>query len=222
MRKESMKRTLSEIVGLAAILTWSFINPALADGADHIRPYEANPRYWQYEGRPVLLLGGSKDDNLFQIPVKTYGADTGRYGNDRDGIERFWRHVIGGAASARFHRPDSGLGLSKPAIAAIKAARKLESLIRLWDVEPVDNLLSDREANEAYLAARPGVAYALYFPNGGSVALDLQAAPGRFEVRWIDIGSGEWAKRETIEGGTRTTLSAPAEGHWAAAILPGT
>jgi hypothetical protein len=36
-------------------------------GADGI-PWPENPRYWQYEGRPVLLLGGSKDDKLFQIP----------------------------------------------------------------------------------------------------------------------------------------------------------
>ena len=28
----------------------------------------ADARYWQYQGQPVLLLGGSKDDNLFQIP----------------------------------------------------------------------------------------------------------------------------------------------------------
>jgi len=28
----------------------------------------ANPAYWQYGGRPVLLIGGSKDDSLFQIP----------------------------------------------------------------------------------------------------------------------------------------------------------
>ena len=55
--------------------------------------------------------------------VKTYGADGGRYGNNRDGLERFWRHVIGGAASARFHRPDSGLGLSEPAVAALGAAQ---------------------------------------------------------------------------------------------------
>jgi hypothetical protein len=38
-----------------------------AAAADHrIRPYDANPYYWQYKGRPVLLLGGSDDDNLFQ------------------------------------------------------------------------------------------------------------------------------------------------------------
>ena len=27
--------------------------------ADHIRPYEKNRFYWQYKGKPVLLLGGS-------------------------------------------------------------------------------------------------------------------------------------------------------------------
>ena len=35
---------------------------------DRIKPYADNPHYWQYKGKPVLLLGGSKDDNLFQIP----------------------------------------------------------------------------------------------------------------------------------------------------------
>ena len=32
------------------------------------RPGPPTPGYWQYRGAPVLLLGGSKDDNLFQIP----------------------------------------------------------------------------------------------------------------------------------------------------------
>ncbi|MBP7052854.1 MAG: DUF1593 domain-containing protein [Phycisphaerae bacterium] len=151
--------------------------------------------------------------------VKTYGADGGRFGNNRDGLERFWRHVIGGAASARFHRPDSGLGLSAPAIAAIRAARELESLVKPWEVEPANHLLSDRAENEAYAAARPGAAYALYFTDGGSVGLDLRDAPGRFDVRWIDIATGQWAKRENVEGGAVVTLQAPRQGHWAAAIV---
>jgi hypothetical protein len=151
--------------------------------------------------------------------VKTYGADTGRYGNTRDGLERWWRHVIGGAASARFHRPDSGLGLSAPAVASLQAARKLESLIKLWEVEPANHLLSDRAENEAYVAARPGQAYALYFTDGGSVGLDLKQAPGRFEVRWIDIASGQWGQRETLEGGAVRTIAAPGKGHWVAAIV---
>jgi hypothetical protein len=150
--------------------------------------------------------------------VKTYGADGGKYGNNRDGLERWWRHVIGGAASARFHRPESGLGLSEPAKAALKAARKLESLIKLWDVEPANHLLSDRAPNEAYLAARPGEAYALYFTDGGAVGLDLKDAPGRYEVRWIDIATGDWGKHESLTGGNVFTVKAPANGHWVAAI----
>lgn len=33
-----------------------------------IRPWSKNPRYWQHKSKPVLLLGGSREDNLFQIP----------------------------------------------------------------------------------------------------------------------------------------------------------
>ncbi len=35
---------------------------------NRIQIYKENPRYWQYKGKPVLLIGGSVDDNLFQIP----------------------------------------------------------------------------------------------------------------------------------------------------------
>ena len=35
---------------------------------NRIQIYKGNPRYWQYKGEPVLLIGGSVDDNLFQIP----------------------------------------------------------------------------------------------------------------------------------------------------------
>ena len=36
--------------------------------SDRIQIYKDNPYYWQYKGKPVLLLGGTQDDNLFQIP----------------------------------------------------------------------------------------------------------------------------------------------------------
>jgi hypothetical protein len=150
--------------------------------------------------------------------VKTYGADGGRFGNNQDGLQRWWRHVIGGAASARFHRPDSGLGLTAPAVASIRAARKLETRMKLWDLEPANGLLTDREENEAYLAAAPGKLYALYFTNGGSVGLDLREAQGAFRLRWIDIATGEWAGEATLNGGAVVTVAAPGEGMWVAAI----
>jgi len=34
---------------------------------NRIQIYSENPRYWQYKGKPVLLIGGSVEDNLFQI-----------------------------------------------------------------------------------------------------------------------------------------------------------
>ncbi|HOD84414.1 MAG TPA: hypothetical protein PKG77_23580, partial [Phycisphaerae bacterium] len=54
------------LVGLAILSAFSIIQ---ADsGADRIQPWKDNPRYWQYKGKPVLLIGGTKDDNLFQLP----------------------------------------------------------------------------------------------------------------------------------------------------------
>lgn len=151
--------------------------------------------------------------------VKTYGADGGRHGNTRDGVERWWRHVIGGAASARFHRPGSGLGLSKLAVASLQAARKLESRIKLWDVEPANALLADRSDNEAFLAARPGRAYALYFTHGGSVRLDLRKRPGKYDLRWIDITTGQWAGQASLTGGRWVRIDAPGKAGWVAAIV---
>lgn len=151
--------------------------------------------------------------------VKTYGADGARYGHSQDGIERWWRHVIGGAASARFHRPDSGLGLSPPAIASLRAARKLEKVIPAWNVNPANELLGEREDNEAYLTAKPGALYALYFTNGGTVTLDLRKHPGAYAMKWIDISSGEWDREETIQGGSVVPITSPGKGNWVVAIV---
>ena len=34
--------------------------------AQAIQPYSKNPWYWQFRGEPIILIGGSDDDNLFQ------------------------------------------------------------------------------------------------------------------------------------------------------------
>jgi len=40
-----------------------------AEGRDdgRIKPYVKNPRYWQYKGKPILLVGGSKTDHIFLL-----------------------------------------------------------------------------------------------------------------------------------------------------------
>ncbi len=166
--------------------------------------------------------------------TKIYGSGYKIFGTGgpEDGIERFWRNIFGGSASARFHRPDSGNGLGDLAKGSIKAARILESQMKFWDITPRMDLLSDRESNEAYLAAKPGENYAVYFPNGGSVGLDLSEAPGVLQRTWISVamgvptrtsGVGGWtgygSMEDTIQGGAIVTLSAPYKGGWVAVIV---
>ena len=35
---------------------------------NYIRPYTENPFYWEYKGKPLVLLGGTWQDNLFNHP----------------------------------------------------------------------------------------------------------------------------------------------------------
>lgn len=151
--------------------------------------------------------------------VKTYGADTGRYGTSQDGLERWWRHLLGGAAAVRFHRPDSGIGLSAPALASIRAARQLEAAVKLWDLEPHLELLGDREPNEAFAAARPGHTYVVFFPNGGQISLAMAEPTGPWRLRWLEISRGEWAGAEASpEGRSAIRLETPRPGLWIALV----
>lgn len=150
--------------------------------------------------------------------VKTYGADTGRYGTTADGVARWWRHLIGGAAAVRFHRPDSGIGLSDVAKASIRAARLMAARIPLWEAEPAQNLLQDRDPDEAYATAKPGVACAVYFPAGGRVGLDLHAWAGRCTVQWISIARGVLGPSQEVAGGGTVSLETPSAEPWAAVL----
>ncbi|UCC98899.1 MAG: hypothetical protein JSW66_03215 [Phycisphaerales bacterium] len=139
-------------------------------------------------------------------------------GTPTDGVERFWRNLIAGSASCRFHRPTSGIGLNETAKACIKAARKIESLIEFWDIEPHIELLSERQPDEAYLAAKAGEQYVLFLTDGGSIGVDLKACPGTFTLQWVNIQTGDWGPKADIEGSKIVTIVAPGEGPWAAAI----
>ncbi len=151
--------------------------------------------------------------------VKTYGADGNAFGHtDNDGVERFYRHILAGFASARFHRPPSGLGLSLKAQAAVSTVRKLESISPLWTFRPAMGRLGDRSENEAFAAAAGDRAFAVYFPHGGAVTLQVPA--GDYDLRWIDGTTGDWGKSEKRSVGTDAAkIHAPDEGHWLAAVI---
>ncbi|QDS94109.1 hypothetical protein FF011L_28870 [Roseimaritima multifibrata] len=153
--------------------------------------------------------------------VKTYGADNNKFGHtSQDGVSRLWRHIVGGAASARFHRPDSGLGLSDPAKGAIKACRKLETLVALWDLTPGNQKLSNRGEDEAYLAAQGDKVFVVYFPQGGSVDLAVANPDRTWTIKWINIDTGEWGPtdKQNTKGRAEVSLKAPGKGNWCAVV----
>lgn len=113
-----------------------------------------------------------------------------RFGPGKVSSEKEDRDLSGGPgllASARFHRPTSGLGLGKKAQANIRSMRLLPDKMDIFTCAPHNDLLSDRKPNEAYCPAKPGKEYAVYFPDGGEVTLDVGSLKKPVTVRWLDI-----------------------------------
>jgi hypothetical protein len=82
-------------------------------------------------------------------------------------------------------------------------------------------LLGDRSENEAYCIAEEGKRYGVYFPNEGSVTLDLTSAEGKWQLKWLNIAESVWLDQESVlEGGNKVQIITPGIGHCAALILP--
>ncbi len=149
--------------------------------------------------------------------IKIYGADGGRFGNTRDGVERFWRNIFGGMASARFHRPASGIGLSKMAQRMIRSAREVTGAIDVFTCRPRNDLLADRQPNEAYCLADPPQQYAVYFPAAGQVTLKLERPHTQQTLRWFDIDAGTWRPSQETTA-QELSLNTPGPGQWAVVV----
>lgn len=152
--------------------------------------------------------------------TKIYGADGNTFGDaDQDAIERFWRHLLAGAASVRFHRPPAGLGIGEKAAACVRAAGDVANRVPMWTIQPANHLLSDRSPNEAFLAADPGESYVLYFPAAGSVSVNLGKVRGKFLLRWTSVASEPAPPDVWIDGRTRVRIEPPSESGWIATLV---
>jgi hypothetical protein len=152
--------------------------------------------------------------------VKTYGADGGQHGGGtQEGIAKFIRSALFGAASVRFHRPTSGIGLNEQARSVIRGMREISERAGFFDAGPRNDLLTGRSDNEAYCRALPGRLYIVYFPAGGSVALETPGNAAKLSVRWLNVMSSDWTEPRDVEG-ARLQLETPGEGHWVALIEP--
>ena len=218
-------RAKAEAQGRRIYVTEMFQNHDIIDGVNHKASLD-HPEIYSFVD--ISQNAANRDqqhwDNLRHIHryvdrarrpinhVKTYGNNTDL------AYERFFRSVLGGAASMRFHRPTSGIGLNEAAQNAIKSVRMLERIVKMWEVEAHMELLSDREPDEAYLVAGVGSTYVLYFTNGGTVGLDLNGADGDMRLRWLNIARASWDHDQTITAGRKVEVAAPSPGHWIAVM----
>jgi len=154
--------------------------------------------------------------------VKIYGADTGKFGTDKDGIERFWRNILGGLAATRFHRPTSGLGLTTKAQTCIKSARMLLEEINIFAMSP-DNFLMSPD-NSLFIERTKGNSYCS--TDGRSEAVIFFCDKGRAviknlgftKVRWLDIMQSSWSEYEPVKPGDEILLETPGEGFYVAIL----
>jgi hypothetical protein len=146
--------------------------------------------------------------------IKIYGADDNNFGHsDQQGLERYWRNLLGGVALARFHRPPSGLGLDDKAVTAIRTTRLLEAAVPLWSLTPFSVAEAEEEPG-FYEARSPEGVRVLYFPAG-------KTGPGprveRGSLRWLDLDGAAW-KPEVVT--TAGSISPPGHGNWIAVWQP--
>ena len=70
------------------LIAFFFLPDGLLAKRPGIKPWPENPWYWSYHGKPVMLMGGSDDDNLFQWPEKDLVVQLDRLANAGGNIIR--------------------------------------------------------------------------------------------------------------------------------------
>ena len=154
---------------------------------------------------------------------KVYGGSA-LGGGIAEGTNKFWRNILGGVATSRFHRPGPrdgffSIGLNELAQTQIRSARMFQEKFDVFRAEPdvKSELLSYRDENEAYLAYTPGEQYAVFFPDGGSVRLQTNISEVK-SVEWLEIDKSRWSSGEIKIENDALLLEPPGNGQWIALI----
>ena len=152
--------------------------------------------------------------------TKTYGATGNKFGHtDQDAIERFWRHLIAGAASARFHRPDSGIGLNPKAKACLSAVRLVERSLRFWDLKPVMNRIETIQGSQAYLAESSEQALLCFLPLGTeSITINATGYEGSVTITWIRLEDGPIRMKMQVKASKSLSFRVPHTANWLAIV----
>jgi hypothetical protein len=130
----------------------------------------------------------------------------------------WWSVYLGGGVwETHVREPyDRPLSAWEPAWTELGGARAFMESLPFWEMQPHNELVSD---GRAFCLAKPGHAYALYLPTGGSVTVSLTPNTS-YEVAWwnpANGNNGDFQKAETVLGGSQR-LTAPGDGDWALRI----
>lgn len=160
----------------------------------------------------------------FNWPIGgSFGTDRTSPSDAEAGV-KFWRAVFAGAASIRFHRHTptrpaglrEGFGLAPEGQRHLRSMREFVDAVHVFQMNPRNDLLSERTTDEAYCMAEPGRQYAVFFTGDGDgrVRIELAPAEDSVELRWLDVTSSRWSLRATVASRGNYMLEAPGTGHW--------
>ena len=124
-------------------------------------------------------------------------------------LDRWWQNIFAGCASTRFHRPTCGLGLTEISQQTVKAAHVFFNTFNIFESQSQPGLLSDRDWNEAYCLANPGVEYALYFPKGGQVELEIENSKRNMFINWFNPFTATFVKTEKVSNRYHANVLSP-------------
>jgi hypothetical protein len=148
--------------------------------------------------------------------VLVVNFDEGRPEEDR---RAWWSAYLGGGVwEAHVRKPyDRPMSAWDTVWTQLGGARAFMETLPFWEMTPDNQLV---KTGTAFCLAKPGKAYALYLPSGGTVAVDLD--PGSiYEFGWWRATNGcdgDFQKTGTVPGGTQR-FGAPSDGDWALRVV---
>jgi len=116
---------------------------------------------------------------------------------------------------APFYLAHIGAGQAPP---QLKLLPTFFEQLPYWQMQPANHLVSDN----ALCLAKPGEAYLIYLPDGGTVQLDLPpprgtkgTRPQTYLAKWFDPRLGSYNEPFQVQASFRPSLAPPSAGDWA-------
>lgn len=133
-------------------------------------------------------------------------------------IDKLCINILSGGAAYYLQLPSANKAFHNLTCNTIRAIRKAGTLTSFHKLRPAMNLLYQSRQNKAFMAAKAGRCYVIYFSDGGEVKLDLQQHRYYYMLHFINTKTGKWGDKIKIMGGKKTKIITPNADGWLAVI----